>query len=179
MFNLSGLFRPNRSGWGMKHCVINWLADDEVAISGIVDEYADFSEFARCAQNTLTVDFAEVTRMNSSGIRSWIQAIMKHKIKLVLRNCSSVVVEQFSMIPEFVGKNGFVESFYVHYHCVSCQYETKRLFVPGRDIQISESPQVEPHLPEPCPKCADVVELDHNPEIYFAFLRFMKPRQAS
>ncbi len=163
----------------MKHCVIKWLAQDEVSISGIVDEYADFSEFARCAQKTLTVDFAEVTRMNSSGIRSWIQTIMKHKIKLVLRNCSSVVVEQFSMIPEFVGKNGYVESFFVHYHCVSCDYELKKLFIPGRDILISEAPQAESRLPNPCPKCGDVVELDHNPDIYFAFLRFMKPRNAS
>lgn len=163
----------------MKHCTIKWLAQNEVTISGIVDEYADFSEFVRCAQNTLIVDFADVTRMNSSGIRSWIQTIMKHKIKLVLRNCSSVVVEQFSMIPEFVGKNGFVESFFVHYHCVACEYETRKLFIPGRDIQICESPQTESRLPSPCPKCGDIVELDHNPDIYFAFLRFMKPRQAS
>lgn len=163
----------------MKRCTINWLEQNLVSISGIVDEYEDFSEFTRCAQNTLIVDFSGVTRMNSSGIRNWIQAITKHKIKLLLRNCSSVVVEQFSMIPEFVGKNGYVESFFVPYHCVACEYETQKLFITGQDIQICESPEADAQLAEPCPQCGDVVELDHNPEIYFAFLRFMKLPQVS
>lgn len=163
----------------MKHCTIQWLGANQVAISGIVDEYADFSEFERCAQQTLTVDFANVTRMNSSGVRSWIQTMTRHKVKLLLRNCSSVVVEQFSMIPEFIGKNGYVESFFVHYHCVSCDYETRQLLVPGKDIQIGDSPHVDLRLPEACPQCGDAVELDHNPDIYFGFLRFMKALRAS
>ena len=163
----------------MAHCVIKWVASHEVEISGIVDEYADFAELSRCAQQSLTVDFAGVTRMNSLGIRSWIQTIMKYKIKLQLRNCSSVVVEQFSMIPEFMGKNGDVESFFVHYQCVGCDYETKVLMQPSSDIELSATPCVDLKMAAPCPKCGEVLELDHDPDFYFTFLRILKTRNVS
>ena len=161
----------------MKRCEIKWLSLNEMEISGIVDEYADFSELAQVAEKILTVDFSGVTRMNSSGIRGWIQNVRRHKITLILKNCSSPVVEQFSMIPEFTGKNGFVESFFVHYHCVACEYETRLLLRIGIEIHLGDSPHIDQQLATPCPKCGETLDLDHNPEIYFSFLRPMKPQQ--
>lgn len=163
----------------MKQFTITWLDAKTVAIAGVVDEYADFTELNLAASTLLTVDFSGVVRMNSSGIRTWVQTIMKNQIQLNLRNCASAVVEQFSMIPEFIGRNGQVESFFVPYHCQSCDYETKRLMRPGLDIPVGVSIDFPTSLAQACPKCGGKVEFDHNPEIYFSFLRYIKSQKAS
>lgn len=158
-----------------KGCEIKWLSESEISIEGIIDEYADFSSLTSRASQVLRVDLSKITRINSSGIRSWIQTILRHKIQLSLRHCSPVVVEQFSMIPEFIGKNGFVESFYGHFVCHDCSHETSHLFQCGIDVFPGESYREE-QLEQECPSCSGTMELDHNPEIYFSFLRSMKPR---
>ena len=80
------------------------------------------------------------------------------------------MVDQFSMIPEFVGKKGRVESFYVHYVCDACGHEERKLLEVGKDI--GPTPLTSPSLEKPCSACEDIMELDHNPDIYFAFLKF-------
>ena len=157
----------------LKGCKITWLGERELSISGHVDEYADFSELGPVAQQSLRVNFANVVRVNSSGIRAWIQFILKHKIQLRLYECAPAVVDQFSMIPEFLGKNGFVESFYANYQCSACSFEEKKLFTYGKDY-VAGSDQVLAPLSYTCPKCQGKVELDHSPEVYFAFLRLMQ-----
>lgn len=159
-----------------KGCVISWSNPQAITITGVVDEYADFSGLASMAQKTLAVDLGGVTRVNSSGIRNWIQTILRNKIQIVLSNCSPVIVDQFSMIPEFIGKSGYVESFYGNFHCASCGYEHAHLFVLGRDVQAGH---VRPliALTQPCPRCPETMDFDHNPDVYFAFLKMVKPRQ--
>ncbi len=156
-----------------KGCRISWVQENEVRISGVVDEYADFNELGKSSQKTLRVDFSEVSRVNSSGIRAWIQLILKYKIRLRLHHCSPAIVDQFSMIPEFLGKNGFVESFYANYLCGSCAYEEKKFFEQGKDFEPGVE-QVKAPLSYECPRCHGNLELDHNPEVYFAFLRLIK-----
>ena len=160
---------------GKQGCDIKWTEPDTVVISGIIDEYADFSSLSQRAQQSLNVDLSQVTRMNSSGIRTWIQSIMRHKIELNLTNCSPVVVEQFSMIPEFIGKNGFVESFQAQFICGSCGTETQDTFQVGVDVFPGQN-YSDHVLEKTCPSCGQSMDFDHNPEIYFSFLRTMKPR---
>lgn len=158
-----------------KGCNIKWLSGDAISIEGIIDEYADFSSLSRRAEQTLNVDLSGVVRMNSSGIRSWIQSIMRYKVQLVLHNCSPIVVEQFSMIPEFIGRSGSVESFYGQFICSHCSHEGAELFHVGTDVFPGKS-YTEQDLERECPSCGEIMELDHNPEIYFSFLRAMKPK---
>ncbi len=161
-----------------KGCKLDWHSSNSVVISGEIDEYADFSSLVQSAGQILYVNFARVTRLNSSGLRTWIQTIMKNKIQLVLRECSAVVVEQFALIPQFIGKNGTVESFYARYQCISCFYEELRRFQVGQNLNI-QKPQLAVELNDPCPECGDHVELDQSPEVYLSFLRYSKPESAA
>lgn len=154
-----------------KGCKLDWVSTNSVAISGEIDEYTDFSPLDRSAGQILYVDFANVTRLNSSGLRIWIQTIMKNKIQLVLRECSAVVVEQFALIPQFIGKNCTVESFFARYQCVSCFHEELRRFQIGQNLDLS-APHIPEELSEPCPECGDLVELDQSPEIYLSFTQY-------
>lgn len=161
-----------------KGCKLDWKSTSSVFITGIVDEYADFSSLATCAGQMLYVDFSGVSRVNSSGLRSWIQTIQRNKIQLVLRDCSPSVVEQFAMIPEFVGKNGVVESFYARYQCVSCMHEENHRYQIGVNLD-ADTLNLDLQLATPCPQCGDVVELDHHAELYLTFLRSSKKPAAS
>ncbi len=156
-----------------KGCKLEWKSTNSVAISGEVDEYADFSTLVQAASQILYVNFARVTRLNSSGLRTWIQTITKNKIQLVLQECSPVVVEQFAMIPDFIGKNGTVESFYARYQCVACLQEELKRFQCGQNLDLAD-PMIAVELDKPCPKCGDAVELDQSPDVYLSFIKYYK-----
>ncbi|NRA63542.1 MAG: hypothetical protein HRU19_03615 [Pseudobacteriovorax sp.] len=156
----------------MNKCKIEWLSESKVKISGVIDEFSTFESLFSKNLPEVWIDFSDVTRINSSGIREWVQAVLSTETVLHLENCSSVMVDQFSMIPEFVGKNGRVESFYCHYICDDCSHEDKDLLTVGKTIEPNQD--FEPFLEKPCSNCGGTMELDHNPDIYFAFLRFTK-----
>ena len=158
----------------MNKCKIDWVSDKEVKVSGVIDEFSTFEEIFSKNRPEVWIDFSGVSRINSSGIREWVQAVLSADARLHLVNCSSVMVDQFSMIPEFVGKNGTVESFYVHYICDACGSETKTLLTVGQDI--STNSEYDDFMEKDCDNCDAVMELDHNPDIYFAFLRFTKAK---
>jgi transcription elongation factor Elf1 len=80
-----------------------------------------------------------------------------------------VIVSQFSMIPEFLGPKGQVESFETQYVCPKCGHEDSLLLVVGKDIKpglrnYDSSPELS------CHECGADMECDHNPELYFSFL---------
>ncbi len=156
----------------MNKCKIEWVGKNKVQVSGVIDEFSSFDDLFNRGHKEIWIDFSGVTRINSSGIREWVQAVIASHAHLHMENCSAVMVDQFSMIPEFIGKNGVVESFYIHYICDTCGHEEKQLAVVGKDIDAGD-----PHkdvADNPCSNCGGVLELDHNPDIYFAFLKFMK-----
>ena len=157
-----------------KGCRFDWNSTNSVVISGEIDEYADFTCLNNCSGQILYVDFAKVTRLNSSGLRTWIQTIIKNKIQLVLRECSAVVVEQFAMIPQFIGKNGTIESFFARYQCISCVHEELRRFQVGLNLDLAH-PHMDAELKEPCPECGGCLELDQAPEIYLSFIHLSTP----
>ena len=156
----------------MNKCKIQWLDERRAKVSGVIDEFSSFEELFNKNQEEIWIDFSEVTRINSSGIREWVQAVLGSTARLHLEKCSAVMVDQFSMIPEFIGKNGTIESFFVHYICDSCGHEERELLEVGKDIGGDKT--YKEQLEDPCPSCGHVLELDHNPDIYFAFLKFVK-----
>ncbi len=155
----------------MNKCKITWITECLVMISGIIDEYSDFSQLFAGKPSDIWVDFNDIERINSSGVREWIQAVMSTKSNLHLINCSSVIVDQFAMIPEFIGKNGVVESFFVHYVCDSCNIEEKRLLEAVKDIHADSD--LNQFLEKGCNACGSTMELDHNLEVYFSFIKFL------
>ena len=153
-----------------KKCHVDWKASNSVVLSGEIDEHCDFTSFSNASGQILYVDLAGVTRLNSSGLRNWIQTISKNKIQLVLRECSPTVVEQYGLVPQFIGAEGRVESFFARYPCESCPEEGLKRFQVDRDIS-EDKPHIPTVLEKPCPVCGDEMQLDQSPEIYLSFLK--------
>ncbi|MCX6131737.1 MAG: hypothetical protein NTX25_22090 [Proteobacteria bacterium] len=146
-----------------------WLSDRILKISGTLDENFSIDEELSKAKDEIWIDLKDVARINSCGVREWIKTVAKSPIKIHYINCSSVIVAQFSMIPEFIGKKGIVESFESRFFCPSCGHEDSLILVVGKDIQAGletymESPEMK------CSVCQEPMECDHNPELYFSFL---------
>ncbi|MBC7661608.1 MAG: hypothetical protein H7249_18070 [Chitinophagaceae bacterium] len=156
---------------------LDWKSTNSVVISGELDESSDLSSLDRCASQICYVDFAKVSRVNSTGLKTWLQTITKNKIQLVLRECSVSIVEQFAMVPQFLGKNGIVESFFAPYHCISCFHEDQKRYQVGQNLDL-DHPHIEVELKDPCPECGDVLELEQAPELYLSFLH-VRSSQAS
>ncbi len=154
----------------VKACRIDWKTSNSVVIAGEVDENADLSSLTKARDQILYVDLSGVTRLNSSGLRLWIQTISKNKTQLVLRECSPSVVEQFSLVPEFIGPNGHVESFYARYNCDSCPEEELLRLQIGKNLSETR-PDLPRELTHPCPACGDTMSLDQSPEVYLSFFK--------
>jgi hypothetical protein len=142
---------------------------DHYKIKGVIDEFSDLSEiFGSHSSGDIWIDLGDVTRINSSGIRIWMQSIFAFKGKIHLHNCSMVMVDQFVMIPSLVNADRLVESFYVHFVCDDCGIEARDLVKIGEDIDASnyeDFPQE-----RACAKCGGTMMFDHSPELYFSFL---------
>lgn len=152
----------------MNKCKIEWTDAEHVTISGVIDEFSSFENLFPKEKKEIWVDLSQVSRINSSGIREWIHAVLNSNVIMHLTNCSAVMVDQLSMIPKFVGANGIVDSFHCHYQCEQCGHDEKLLMRVGKDITDSKSYKLK--LEEPCPNCKGALELDHDPDAYFAFL---------
>lgn len=148
---------------------ITKIGTDRYKIKGVIDEFSDFSEiFNSPNSGEIWIDLGDVTRINSSGIRIWMQSIFSFKAKTHLYNCSMQMVDQFAMIPSLINANRLVESFYVHFVCDDCDVEARELVRVGDDIDVSnyeDFPQE-----RSCEKCGGTMVFDHSPELYFSFL---------
>ena len=153
----------------MQKCHIKWVSDSDVVVSGIIDEFSTFDELFKADAKDIRIDFHGVTRINSSGIRTWMQAVMNYKGHLTLKRCSQVMVDQFSMIPDFMGSNSRVQSIMASYACESCKHETEKELVIGQDIG-GDIP-IEAALEIKCSQCGELAEIEQDADIYFAFLK--------
>ncbi len=130
-------------------------------LSGYIDETADFSVLSG-ATGKLEVDFKGVTRVNSCGIREWVNALAKiPATEIEYLECPAVVVKQLNAVPDFQGR-AKVASFYAPYFCEPCEME-KAVLVKGTAFQ-GAGPEFK------CPKCGKPMNLDAIPAQYFAFL---------
>lgn len=153
----------------MEHTKTEWIDDHTLKISGLIDETSSFDDLLKNLPPEVWIDFQDVTRINSCGVREWIKAILNTESKIHLINCSSIVASQFFMIPEFLGPNGVVDSFETPFICENCDHEIQKI-LELKDIK-SESELTD--LEETCPKCGETMELDQDPDIYIEFLQRM------
>ncbi|KAB8033494.1 hypothetical protein [Fluviispira multicolorata] len=149
---------------------IKWKRDDYVSIAGIIDENANFSDLTNRKTDILYIDLKDVARINSSGVRKWVNAIeMLKEVELHYINCACSVVDQLSMVPEFIGRKCTVESFDAEYACETCNNTQIFTLVVGYDIE----PGLTKYLDGPekfCQKCKNRLEFNHNPDSYLFFL---------
>jgi len=139
-----------------------------VKLGGVIDEDNELSELVeRIPNGTAVIDLGEIERINSCGVRDWVNWLSKLETRgtrSVLVECSPAIVAQINLVNNFTG-NGVVKSFYVPYFCPECD-EEKVLLVEATDM----GPP--PHEPPTCrcDECDLVMDFDDMPDSYFAFL---------
>jgi anti-anti-sigma regulatory factor len=139
-----------------------------VKLGGVIDEDNELADLAdKIPMGTAVIDLGEIERINSCGVRDWVNWLSKLENKgtrSVLVECSPAIVAQINLVNNFTG-NGVVKSFYVPYFCPECD-EEKVLLVEATDM----GPP--PHEPPTCrcDECDLVMDFDDMPDSYFAFL---------
>ncbi len=139
-----------------------------VEFFGEIDENADFAELRRRLRGTVVFHLAEVRRINSCGVREWVNFVrdLPGVESLTFTHCSPAIVTQLNMIYNFRGSAG-VRSFYAPYVCESCNNEEEKLL----DVQSQFSTGNLSNVPEfQCEKCGMSMEFDDLPERYLTFL---------
>lgn len=138
-----------------------------IAISGDISEETDFTPVLGQARPTMVIDLASVARVNSCGIREWLEfvrAMEERNVKLVLECCPPGIVAQLNMISNFTGARGSVRSVFAPYCCSTCQREQLVLIELPQEhgaVALDKKP--------PCPKCGAEMDFEDIPETYLQF----------
>jgi anti-anti-sigma regulatory factor len=147
-----------------------------VRVSGTVNEDLEFSVVFDLLQNlgasvqVVLFDLAQITSMNSCGIRSWILFIEKvqQKYSSGFLAANEVFIEQASIAPNMLGKPGTpVHSFEVPYYCEKCDERFLKT-VKFEDVKIDDTGFVCPK--EKCQICSAELKFDALEEEYLNFI---------
>lgn len=143
-----------------------------IALSGELSEESDFSVMLGQARRTMVLDLGSVARVNSCGIREWLEfvrAVEAKNVDLVLECCPPGIVAQLNMISNFTGMRGSVRSVFAPYYCNGCDGEHQVL------IDLPKSGEVELDEGPPCPVCGSLMEFEDIPETYLQFRDVRRP----
>lgn len=137
-----------------------------VELYGDIDDGVEFGELASQLSGVVVLQLGEVGRLNSVGVREWIDFVnrLDRVTELVFSHCSPAIVGQMSAISTFRGPAS-IRSFYAPYVCSACDAEHTKLV----DVQ-TQRPHPDRPPRFPCPDCGEPMELDDLPERYLAFL---------
>jgi anti-anti-sigma regulatory factor len=135
--------------------------------SGEIAEGANFAQLIGPISGNVVLHCKEITRINSMGVKSWIQffqAAVTKGAKLRFVECSPAVVEQINLIMNF-SCGGTVESIFIPYACTSCKKSLAGLF------RVEDLRKGQLKLPDlPCSKCGGKAVFDDILEEYFRFI---------
>jgi anti-anti-sigma regulatory factor len=137
-----------------------------VVLRGDFTEATRFDELLPAMVGRIVFDMAQVTYMNSLGVRAWCEFLRLARIQgYEFHACSVPFVLQASMVRDVIGR-GTVTSFFAPFHCISCDHQEERLLQSAAILASNlEPPQFK------CPNCGGALEFDDLPERYFAFLQ--------
>src|SRR5262249_6871175 len=143
-----------------------------VKMGGVIDEDNELGDLTeRISAGTVVIDLGEVERINSCGVRDWVNWLTKVEKggnKMVLVECSPAIVSQINLVNNFTG-SGIVKSFFAPYFCPNCDRE-KVLLVEAAEMGAG------PHRAPTCrcDECDGVMDFDDMEDSYFAFLSTAK-----
>jgi len=140
---------------------------DLVTMQGVVDENADLTPLLQLGTRPIKVHLRGVRRINSFGVRAWMDAIRRVPIttNLAFVHCPPPVVDQCNMVQGFLG-HGTLESFYAPMTCAECDEQIDQLF----ETEVCRANGGK--LPvTPCPRCGRPMEVDDLEEQYLLFVR--------
>lgn len=135
-----------------------------LGIEGDLDETTDFGRVAHPGSEVLIIDLGGVRRINSCGVREWVNFIrgISAKGPVRLTRCSIAIVEQLNMVFNFRG-GAQVDSFFAPYVCTKCEASSVVLLTPAV-VNGGVAPAGR------CDACGSETTFDDLPERYLAFL---------
>lgn len=135
-------------------------------VSGVIDEHADLSSIASI-DTDVVINLKDVRRINSFGVRSWMDAVRKipSKVDLVFVEAPPPVVDQCNMVRGFLG-HGKLRSFYAPMVCEECDEQANQLFETQKCRDLGGNLP-----PTPCKSCGRNMEVDDLEEQYLLFVR--------
>lgn len=136
-----------------------------VILRGDFTEATRFDELLPAMVGRVVFDTAQVTYMNSLGVRAWCEFLRQAPIQgYELHACSVPFILQASMVRDVLGR-GTVTSFFAPFHCIGCDHQEERLIQTAALLAAGLEPPT-----FRCPRCGGALEFDDLPERYFAFL---------
>ena len=137
-----------------------------VVLRGDFTEATRFDELTPAMVGRVVFDTAQVTYMNSLGVRAWCEFLRQARIQgYEFHACSVPFILQASMVKDVIGR-GTVTSFFAPFHCINCDHQEERLLQSAAILAANLEPPV-----FKCPSCGGALEFDDLPERYFAFLQ--------
>jgi hypothetical protein len=134
-------------------------------LHGVIDEHADLSFFASL-EGRVQVDLAQVERVNSFGIRAWIDAVRKvgHEVALEFVALHPTLVDRISMVGGFFDR-GTIVSFHAPMRCEACGVEADVL------LTAAACREAGGRLPSTaCAGCGRPMQLDGFEDAYLALI---------
>jgi DNA-binding response OmpR family regulator len=137
-----------------------------VVLRGDFTEATRFDGLLPLMVGRIVFDLAQVSYMNSLGVRAWCEFLRAAPIQgYEFHACSVAFVLQASTVTDVVGR-GTVTSFFAPYHCAGCERQEERLL---QSAAVLAADMVPPRYT--CASCRGILKFDDLPERYFAFLR--------
>ena len=143
------------------------ITQDETEVSvkliGIIDEDADF-QMLKNTKGPMVVNFEEVSFINSSGAREWINLVTSFAGRNIFyKSCPPVIVNQMNMVASF--RRGInVLSVLTPFVCDGCEIETLVL------VNAPQFAKVGADFPSPiCHSCKKKMVAGISPIQYFSF----------
>ncbi|MBI5479585.1 MAG: hypothetical protein HY906_12045 [Deltaproteobacteria bacterium] len=140
-----------------------------VKLAGVVDEDNGLAGLVeQIPAGTAVIDVGEVERINSCGVRDWVNwlsKVEKNNASVILVECSPAIVAQINLVHNFTGA-GAVKSFFAPYFCPACDLE-KVLLIEAAELGAQGTPSAPTCR---CDECDGVMDFDDMEESYFAFL---------
>jgi len=140
-----------------------------IAVVGQIDERAELVGFADRFTDNVVIDLANVSFVNSLGLREWIRmlyTLAERGVDVTLSRCSESMVHQMCMVVAAKGDSK-IESFFAPYECDACGHvasvclDVKEHLAAFRRLEVPD---------EPCPECSAGMEFNEIPERYLLFL---------
>jgi ABC-type transporter Mla MlaB component len=148
---------------------LSWNLQDEggglqVELVGEITEKSNFGALLDRLSGTVTLDLSRIRRINSRGVREWVDFVRGAQgkgVALIFQRCSVPFVHQLNMNSAFRGRND-VRSVYAPYFCPSCNAE---------HVELVDLAQAQPRIVDSvaCPTCGAAMEFDDLPDKYLSF----------
>jgi hypothetical protein len=142
--------------------------DARLHLAGRIDENADLAALSsEIPAAGATLDLSELTRINSIGVREWMDFVAAAGDRpLTLERCAPVFVDQLNAIANFAGA-AKIASVMAAFECIE-HGDVKLVEALITDLRKNQWPAT-----PRCPHCQTEMAPTQERELYYRFLRYL------